>query len=420
MHTERDSHEVSEEVRRRLCADAGLTALLPAIQPAAEAHPGVYLVGGSVRDLLLGTENVDVDIAVEGDALGFARDLAVAFGGELREHERFQTALVTGPYGPIDVAATRVESYSSPGSLPQIASAGLSEDLARRDFTINAMASSLKAGDLGDTSDPFGGFRDLREAKLRVLHDSSFDDDPTRMLRAVRYAARLDLEIEDRTLELIEAAVESRRLEVMDSARVRDELFDLLSEVSFERSLETLALLKLDRALHPRLRADRAARELVANLDDPVTRLAALCLQMNALELARWLDRLSVAGEWRDAVVAAATEGPALGRRLDALDDPAPSALYGLLIGSHAGARRIAATHSARAAEMVATYEQRLQAVQLEIGGDDLLAAGVPEGPEIGLALREVLALKLDGSIGGRQDQLAAALRVAGGRGAGE
>lgn len=414
-------------MREALGRSGQLQALLPAIAAASQAHAGVYLVGGAVRDLLLGAETVDTDLMVEGDALGFARQLAAALGVEAFEHERFQTAVVKGegPRGPVavDVAAARKETYAQPGALPKVALAGLGEDLSRRDFTINALACSLKAGDRGTTHDPFGGYADLGNGIVRVLHERSFLDDPTRLLRAVRYEARLSFEMEPHTRQLAGEAIASDLPGRLASARVRDELLDLLSERRAGAALARLADLGLDRALNPGLSYGEQARGVVARLDQAVisaglsgrvdltlARLAAICTQMSAGEIGAWLDHLKFASGQRDRVLAAATAGPPLATRLDALSSGAPSKLHDALSGLPEEALAVAAAVSDQATGMIAAYVERIEPVRLEIGGQDLIAAGVPQGPAIGRALRTTLALKLDGSVDGREQELAAAL----------
>ena len=168
---------------------------------AAAGDRDVYLVGGAVRDLLLGAERADLDVVVEKDARG----LAAALGGELVEHERFSTAKVAlGDDLDIDIARARTETYDHPGALPEVHPADVETDLGRRDFTINAMAVPI-TGD-AELIDPHGGLEDLRAGVLRVLHDGSFADDPTRGLRGARYAARLGLALDPETERLLRAA----------------------------------------------------------------------------------------------------------------------------------------------------------------------------------------------------------------------
>src|SRR5215216_406156 len=188
-------HIEPERIAERLAA-------LPGLDRVREAAPGtaVYLVGGAVRDLVLGRERADLDLVVEGDPAALGRRL----GGEIRTHERFSTATVHLNGGELDLATSRSESYARPGALPDVRPAPLADDLARRDFTINAMALPIT----GEPKliDPHCGLADLRRGTLRVLHERSFVDDPTRALRAARYAARYGFALEPETERLLRDA----------------------------------------------------------------------------------------------------------------------------------------------------------------------------------------------------------------------
>ena len=227
--------EATAAVRRRLGEITRLQQVLPAVERVAASHDPVFLVGGAVRDVLLGEQSLDLDLMVEGDALAFARALAGELGVTCHPHEKFQTAVVKGHDSAghdirIDVATARTEVYGAPGALPEVERSTLRHDMARRDFTINAMATSLRADDLGATYDFYGGFRDLRGRTVRVLHNLSFVEDPTRLLRAVRYETRLGFAMDRHTLSLARGCIEMRLVGDLASARLRDELVDLLSE----------------------------------------------------------------------------------------------------------------------------------------------------------------------------------------------
>jgi len=417
------------DIRERLMASKLLQRLSPAIEVAAPGTGNIYLVGGAVRDLLLDRTPKDIDLAVEGNALEFARRLAAELELPVKEHERFQTAIVSGDVGgqelTIDVAETRTESYAHPGALPDVQSAGLLDDLRRRDFTINAMAIAISGSDAGTLHDPFSGSADLASRSVRVLHDASFADDPTRLIRAVRYESRLGFEIESQTLELFRGAIEAQALSDFASARVRDELVDLLLEPTLPSALVRMHELGLDRALHPHLSADPQARALIESIDRVLeasglvervaasdVRLAALGTSIDSGELAAWLDRLDFAAERRDLIVEASQVGPSLGQELGRAQELKPSQLQSLLVGKGAETLLLAAASSTKAAERIASYVDEIEPVALEIDGHDLIAQGIPEGRGIGAALQETLARKLDGELAGRDQELAAAMRI--------
>jgi tRNA nucleotidyltransferase (CCA-adding enzyme) len=425
--------EATAAVQERLGEIARLQQILPALQRVAAFYEGVYLVGGAVRDVLLGEQSLDLDVMVEGDAIAFARDLAAELGVRSNPHEKFQTAVVKGTAGDgrnlrVDVASARTEFYGAPGALPEVERSTLRHDLARRDFTINAMATSLKAEDLGCTYDFFGGFRDLRQKTVRVLHNLSFVEDPTRLLRAIRYEARLGFRMDGHTLSLARGSIETRLVGDLTSARLRDELFDILAEERVAAALARFAELGLDRALHPHLDAGPRAAVLVTRADAVVSRppftdcvrielvrLACSCLDMAADEVYAWLGKLRVKREEQDLVAAAVTVAPILAERLAAERSLAASDLHEQLAGRPLEVLAMAvllAPEQSPIAERVREYVERVRDVSLEISGEDLKRAGVPESPALGRALKRTLALKLDGEIAGRDEELEAALRL--------
>lgn len=424
------------ELAGRVRALPGMEAVLRALEGAEPC----FLVGGAVRDLLLGREPLDVDIAVEGDAAAVAERLAEALAGEVEAHERFGTATVAaGGADAVNLARTRRETYPEPGALPEVEPAGLVEDLGRRDFTVNALALALNGEAAWALTDPHGGRADLRAGLIRVLHERSFADDPTRLLRAVRYAVRLGFAIEPDSARWARAAIGAGALATVSGPRIRDELLDLLAEHDAPRAVELLADLGIDRALHPDLRADPelvAAAQLGAaevGADPVLAGLAALCLPAagdgggagdggdaaggvrvagsHRLEsVAAWVDRLGLPAARRDEVLRAAAAAPSLVTELRG--EPRPSELRALLDGEPAEALALALALGAPAGPVL-EYVSGLGAVRLEIDGGDLIAAGLRESPALGRALEQTLARKLDGEVAGRDAELALALAIA-------
>jgi tRNA nucleotidyltransferase (CCA-adding enzyme) len=390
--------------------------------PALDGLPPSYLVGGAVRDLLRGAEIVDLDVAVEGDARAVARALADRVRGEAREHERFGTAKVRADDLNLDVATTRRESYPEPGALPIVEEAGLREDLDRRDFTINAMAVGLSGDDLGHLYDPRGGRTDLEERVVRVLHERSFSDDPTRLLRALRYEARLGFRMDPDTELLARDAAAEGGLRTVSGARVRDELMDLLAEPELPTGVARMHELGVDRAMHtaleadPKLVASATLGAVTLGADRALAALAALCAPA-AERLDLWLADLHLAAWNRDAVARAARVAPRLAAELKEREHT-PSELRTLLgretLVALALALAMGAPH-----EPILRWVTELAPVRLEISGEDLLAEGVPEGPALGRALEETLARKLDGVVHGRDQELETALLLARGDGDG-
>jgi tRNA nucleotidyltransferase (CCA-adding enzyme) len=349
---------------------------LPAIEQLrliAERVPA-YLVGGVVRDLLLGREVADLDVAVEGDA----ETLTDLPGFSLERDALFLTGRLEQGDVKIDVAQTRAESYPRPGALPEVRPASITEDLARRDFTINAMAHPL-AGDR-ELLDPHQGSEDLRAGLLRVLHDGSFADDPTRALRAARYAARFGFQLEPETERLLREA----DLTTVSEDRIDKELGHIAAEEDPAAALRLIAEWGSMPSLDPQ------APERVAE----VVRLAS------AQPWSEWVDReLAVTlaivrplPQIRE-LATATPERPSEAVRLASTWDPAQ-----LLVARALGA------------EWLDRYAAEWRHVRLEIGGEDLLAEGIPEGPAIGRGLEAALSGKLDGEIAGRDEELRIAL----------
>jgi tRNA nucleotidyltransferase (CCA-adding enzyme) len=389
----------------------GMRRLLPAL----EGLPPTFLVGGAVRDLLLGRRTVDLDLAVEGDARAVARELAQRLGGEGVEHERFGTATVRADGIAVDLAATRRETYPEPGALPEVQPAGLAEDLGRRDFTINAMALDLNGEHLGRLEDPHGGQGDLDAGVIRVLHGESFVDDPTRLLRALRYEARFGFRMDDQTERLAREAAAGVGFSTVSGARVRDELLDLLREPEAPSAVARLHELGLDRALDPALEADPelVASTLLACAETEADRgLAALAAIVSSApeDLRDWVEDLHIGRQAADAVMRAAAKGPQLAETLE--NELAPSALHAVLSCEPPEALALALARGAPG-DRVLRYLADLRGVRLEITGDDLIAAGVPESPELGWALAETLRRKLDGDVSGRDEELELAVALA-------
>jgi tRNA nucleotidyltransferase (CCA-adding enzyme) len=399
----------------RTALGAKLDDVLSAV---AEPYPGVYLVGGTVRDLLLGRHNFDVDLAVEGDAIELARALAEELGGRCRPHGQFGTAVVHyGDGRHVDVVTARRETYAAPAALPAVERAGIEDDLFRRDFTVNAMALSLKARDHGQLVDPFGGQKDLERKTIRVLHDRSFVDDPTRLFRAVRYESRFGFGMDEHTEALARAAVDGRYVSRLSPARLREELIELLDEREAGASIVRLGELGLAAAVHPVLEADEQTADLFTRLrelnaryelDVPPWRLglATLARKLVREDVHALLHRLNVPKRDARHIAAAVVDGPLL---VEQLRDGglAASEIVGLAEPDHPDAPLLALALSDL--EPLHEYFDRLQHVRLDIGGAELAELGIGESPRVGEILAELRRRKLNGELDGRESELDAA-----------
>ncbi|MEJ2716125.1 MAG: CBS domain-containing protein, partial [Deltaproteobacteria bacterium] len=235
---------------------------------ASDRGEEVYLVGGAVRDLLLRNHNLDIDLVVEGAGIPFTRQLAAGFPGcRVRGHEKFGTAVLLFEDGfKIDVATARYEYYAKPGALPTVETSSIKRDLFRRDFTINTLAVSLNPGSFGRVIDFFGGTRDIKERIIRVLHNLAFVEDPTRILRAIRFSTRFDFQISKHCMNLMKRAVELKVFDRVEGKRLRNELIYILAEKNPLPPLNLMGRLGVFSALHPALDFNPRTRDLVESI----------------------------------------------------------------------------------------------------------------------------------------------------------
>jgi tRNA nucleotidyltransferase (CCA-adding enzyme) len=342
-----------------------------------QAEEPVYLVGGAVRDLLLDRPGADVDLVVEGDAAA----LAVRLGGAEVEHERFGTTKVEVGGRQVDIASARTETYPAAGALPVVAPAGsIAVDLGRRDFTINAMAVALEGE--ARIIDPHRGQADLQQGVLRVLHPGSFVDDPTRAIRAARYAARFEFELDRDT----EALLRRADLTTVSADRRRAELERLAGEATAPRGYELLA------------------------------KWGLIDLREGGLDLMRAVDELLEKPHWADLVpreeaLVSAALGPPGGEELLAAMWP-PRAAEGVEIAAKRDPVELILAR-AMGADWLEHYLTAWSKVKLQIDGGDLIAAGIPQGPAIGRGLHAARQKKLEGETFSREQELAVALEAA-------
>jgi tRNA nucleotidyltransferase (CCA-adding enzyme) len=435
-----DAPERAETLAQRM-ATALPPALLDLVKQAGtlagELGFPLYAVGGFVRDLLLGQPNLDVDLVVEGDAIRLAQELARRFGGHVRSHRRFGTAKwilpedragfpdPAGLPATLDFATARTEFYERPTALPTVERSSIKLDLHRRDFTINTLAIRLTPARWGELLDFYGGRKDLDERRIRVLHSLSFVEDPTRILRAVRFEQRFDFKIEPRTEELIGNALDL--LERVSVERVRHELELILAEAAPEHTFCRLGEMGVLAILHPDLRCNgwfqAKAVELRKHLaqtaaapspapptalsDDhlPALYIALLTFQMPAESLKAFVEKYHMRTAYRELL----DEVTRLREKLPRLDRNGlkPSEIFALLDETSDAVRLVIriATDSWLVRQHLDLYQRRLRHIRPAMTGDDLRRLGLPPGRLYSQILNRLRAALLDGEISTREDE---------------
>jgi tRNA nucleotidyltransferase (CCA-adding enzyme) len=375
----------------------------PPAVAALDGEEAVYVVGGAVRDLLLGGEPRELDFVVEGDAVGVARRAAARLDGRVTVHDRFGTATVVASSVTFDLAGARRERYPRPGALPDVElGASLRDDLGRRDFTVNAIALHLVDGEI--VAWP-GALDDLRAGVLRVLHSRSFLDDPTRLLRLARYGARLGFEPSSDTDELAAAAVAGGAIGTVTPPRLGSELRLLLREpqpaalVAFSHHGLGPSVLGAGFQVQPQL-VERALELCRGDARADLVALALCCRGVDGL--GERLDALEFETGPRQTVVAAATSDLSLAA------DLSDSQLWRRLRRERPEAVVVAAVLGG-AEDAARRWLDDVRHRRLSIDGNDLVAAGL-SGPPVGEALDRAMEAMLEGRASGRDEQLAVAL----------
>jgi len=394
--------------------------LLEAIQSTSQRlRCPVFVVGGAPRDLVSSNQMGDLDLVVEGDAENFARDLAATLDGKMRSHPRFLTAEVELPGGRLDVATSRQESYDSPAVLPRVEPGPFEDDLRRRDFTVNTLAIELGEGPPFVVQDSYGAVRDLEENRLRVFHDASFIDDPTRILRGVRLESRLGLRLDEVTERLARVAVTDGVFDSLSSDRLRRELFRVLEPIgSIEPRLQRLGELGFLSVLSPDLampeevqawigRAAEKSGGLSADIADVEGwRLAfpALLEGLDRAQVESVATRLSLRSDDREWLLTSRLD---LDHALEVLRHPdsRPSDMDRALraLRSEQIALLLAVTEAA-VVQKASAWLDDWRAVELSLTGQELVEAGIAPGASIGRALESTREARLNGTITVREE----------------
>jgi len=407
--------------------------LLRRLGRAAEgAGTNAYVVGGVVRDALLGIPNQDLDVVVEGDGEAFAQSVADDLGGSLKAHTRFGTAIVVLPGGrKIDVASARSEAYERPGALPDVKEGSLEEDLRRRDFTINAMAVRMGRDDFGDLVDLYGGQTDLDGEVLRALTERSFVDDPTRVLRGIRFSARFGFAFEETTERLLRDAVADDALSTVSGERIMNEIALILGEERpwppVERLIEWGVLAAIDdgwtpgksvRVTFERLEEGRGAGPGAGLADDDAWWRVLFLATVESIDTdrrERVLDRLRAGRALREMSRGLDRFDEKARPTLESAEPVARSRIHRLLSGvpDEVLALRLATERGTACGERVSLYVSELRHVQTTVGGDDLAELGLGEGRRVGELLQRLLEARLDREVASDEEERALAARLA-------
>lgn len=434
LSPEPKQRDMATLLRRRLPADS--VQLLELLGTSGdEQGVAVHAVGGFVRDLLLDLPNLDLDITIEGDGIFFAESFGEQHGCRVRPHQAFGTAVVVFPDGrKLDVASTRLEYYDSPGVLPTVERASLRHDLYRRDFTINTLALCLNHDRFGILLDFFGGQKDLQDKTVRVLHNLSFVEDPTRAFRAIRFEQRLGFQLDPHTEGLLRSAVRAGLVERVGGKRLMGELIQILKEQEPVPAVKRMAQLGLLHCIHSGLRFGPDSEQLFSELERVLAWYQLLYLDMPLEPWTVWflalLDRLDspqylevcrrlmmperlmerVFGHRHKALKRLQQLRQALGRGQGISNSrlyaglhgmPVELLLYGLARSGKEDMRRL-----------VSHYLTRLAGVKSMISGTELQALGLPRGPAIRTMKERLLAARLDGLVASKDEELALARQL--------
>jgi len=384
---------------------------------AAKRGQRVYLVGGVVRDLLLGYPNFDLDLVVEGDAVKLAQQVAETSQAKLLAHHRFGTAKLRYGDFSLDLATARKETYAKPGALPTVTPGTLEDDLFRRDFSVNAMAISLASNDYGELVDPHQGKSDLEHRLIRILHPRSFSDDATRILRAVRYEQRLGFELEAQTAQLLKQDIPM--LDTISGDRIRHELELIFEEKQPEFVIKRLAELGVLQRISPFLKGDGwlaekfdKARRLKKPTQLPSLYFCLLIYSFSERGIEQFLARLNISAKLSRAM----RDTLRLKTRLPLLNKSSlkPSEIYYLLreyepVAIQANA---IASDSSTVHRHLQLFLTKLRYVRTSLNGEELKRLGISAGPEMGKVLQILHKAKLDGEVSTRADEKKLALSL--------
>ena len=387
---------------------------------AEESGYGAYLVGGSVRDLLRGEENLDLDIVIEGDGIDFARRMGEKLGAKVRTHQKFATAQIFVDKLKVDVATARTEYYESPAALPKVETSSIKKDLYRRDFTINTLAVKLNSRDFGVLIDYFGGQRDLREKTIRVLHNLSFIEDPTRAFRAVRFAERFGFKISRHTENLIKSALEMSLFNMLSGPRLFEELRLSFNETEPVKTLKKLSEYGLLKVIHGKLLFTEELEATLKSLQETLawfnllfleekTEKGILCTMallsgLKEDEIKAAVERLAPPPKFRNMIVNGIYRARTILRKFPPDDAVAVYEQFSAL-SLEVILFLMALSKDRQKQKVISHYLTELRIVKPILRGDDLKKMGIQPGPVYSEILKKLLEEKLRGHLSAREDE---------------
>lgn len=383
-----------------------------------------YLVGGIVRDILLGYENLDIDIVIEGDGITFANHLAKELSARVKSHQKFGTAVILLPDGPkLDIATARTEYYKSPGALPTVEISSIKKDLYRRDFTINSLAIKLNLRDYGTLVDFFGGQRDLKDKVIRILHNLSFIEDPTRVFRAIRFEQRFNFKIGKHTANLIKTAVKMDLFHKLSGSRLYGELVLIFSEAEPLKALKRMAELDLLRFIHPGLTLTKGIESIFGGIQETLSWFKLLFL---GVKIEKWLiffmgmmdelkddevvevcQRLSIPEKLREKLLKGREDTRAILYEFFKEKRMKPSHIYSLLrpIPLEILLFMMSKAKDESSKRYISLYLTELQKVKVSLSGRDLKAMGLKPGPIYKEILDRLLKGRLNGELKSKEEE---------------
>ncbi|HOM02540.1 MAG TPA: CBS domain-containing protein [Acetivibrio sp.] len=401
--------------------------LIEAGKIADDEGLNAYVVGGFVRDLILGEENFDIDIVVEGDALRFSEKLANHYQAQLTKHDRFGTAVVVLEDDfKIDVVTARKEYYEYPASLPVVEGGTIKDDLFRRDFTINSMAIKLNKSGFGNIVDFYGGRKDLQMGLIRILYNLSFVEDPTRIFRAIRFEQRYDFKMEEKTEEFAIKAIESGILGKVSLERINFEFFAMLKESNILAILERMENLRIFKMVYPEIKLTDGLKKLLKNaeedlayfreklksqeaIDRTLLYLLILYSDMSFENASKLSENMRLSKEYKSEILKLIEVKDRVLSNLSGNIDMSNYHVYNELKGVSVEILLVLCMLS-REKKLIARiilYINSLKDIKTQVTGKDLKQLGIEPGPEYALLLEKVLAEKLNGNLQTYNDELA-------------